>query len=205
MTLLAYALIAVSALALWHFLVRSVFIPDSRILARWRLFGIRDDLRLLYIQSKDSEQPISREAFEMFNQNINGFVRVSAEIDFHFMHDCLRAIRENSELADDIEHRRAILNSCQSEQFQQLRRRYERSTAIALGINSLGDLPVILLTISLFPVVWLVVRALRLVRVCGELAFGSVVLSPFAFIRTVRGVLQGASLGGNGSGLQFAR
>lgn len=197
MSILAIMIVVAAVLATYHFIVQSVFIPDIRLMMRWRFFATRDRLRELYIESQGTENEIGREAFEIFDSNINGFLKHTHHLDFYFIRNFYERVRQNKELQADLDRRKEVLDAVNSEAFQDLRDRYSKNTFYTCAANSMGDLPEVFLVLCIaLPIIGVMKLSKRIYEWLYESypnAIMAFLLSPFGFVRNTEDALSAST------------
>lgn len=125
-------------MAIYHFMVQSIFIPDIRLTRRWKFFETRDRLREMY---NNSEGKISRDAFEIMDSNINECLKYVHSLDFFFIKNFYEQIQTDKKLLSQIKRVKNTLDGVEHEEFQDLREQFSKDILYTCVFNSLGTLP----------------------------------------------------------------
>jgi len=132
---MATILIIVLALAVLHFMYESLLLPSIRTKLRFRLFGIRDDLRMLMAESGND---LDTKLFHYMQDSINTAVAFLQYIDLKALLQARRIFREDPELCERASKREAMIDACSLEAFQVIKRERSKLFGYALLANSAG-------------------------------------------------------------------
>ena len=117
-----------------HFIYEGILLPMIRLGLRHKLFALRDDLRELLYQKPDE---LTDEVFRQMEESINialGFLR---RFNVATILEVQRETKNNPNFAKRVQKRVQILESCNIEEFQCIRKTSCKLLAIAIFVNSL--------------------------------------------------------------------
>jgi hypothetical protein len=140
-----YLIYSLVILAAWHFVYDGILLPSFRLKLRYRLFELRDRLRLVKVQERSK---LSDEVFSTLQGGINTGLRLLPYTDFHLAKRIDEAIRSDEGLRRRIEQRVASVAACPVEEAKQIYADLQRVAGDAFFANTAGwliyVLPVIL-------------------------------------------------------------
>ncbi|MDT7809819.1 MAG: hypothetical protein QOJ70_3632 [Acidobacteriota bacterium] len=132
MTILLYALIVFAA---FHFIYEGIIAPSLRFNLRFKLFGLRDDLRRLKVVEGDE---FSDEVFNVMQGVINNTITLLHRTNLDLIVRAEIDLQENAALRKRVQKRRELLDACPLEEVQRIRKEAGAAMFRAVVINSGG-------------------------------------------------------------------
>jgi len=132
MTYLIYAFVGFAFL---HFIYEGIIAPSLRLEVRFKLFQLRDDLRMLKIEHAEK---LDDRHFHYLQDSINNVIRGLPNFSLAMLYDLMERISKDRELKARLDARAKILDDCQIEQARKIREQGVRLVQQALSINSGG-------------------------------------------------------------------
>lgn len=132
MTILLYALIVFAA---FHFIYEGIIAPSLRFNLRFKLFGLRDDLRRLKV-GKGGE--LSDEVFNVMQGVINNTITLLHRTNLDLIVRAEIDLEEDAALRKRVQKRRELLDACPLEEVQRIRKEAGTAMYRAVLINSGG-------------------------------------------------------------------
>lgn len=120
-------------LALLHFVYQGIFLPSYRCFMRLRLFKLRDQLRMLHIQSQ-----IDDEVFEHAQSSINIAINMLPTVDLYVLRNVSNEMRQDSKLARKLAKRQEEMSSKASEEVKEILKSCYRIGAVTACLNNGG-------------------------------------------------------------------
>lgn len=134
-------------LAGWHLLYEAVIARALRMSIRYRLFAHRDHLRAMA-----KERSIPRHVFELFDNHLNVMIGTIPLVTIGTLVRVQRRLNTDHQMARLVRANLRIFDTCDSDEFQAVRRQATRMFASAVAVNSGGwaiyFLPVVLLLMA---------------------------------------------------------
>ncbi len=122
-------------LAAWHLVCENILGPTMRQGLRYRVFALRDELRLA---SADGRDGLSPEVFEILQDTLNGALVSLASLRPSVLMNFRRACREDAELRARITYREATLAKSGSPIVQRIESELARILQRAFLANCIG-------------------------------------------------------------------
>jgi hypothetical protein len=122
--------LAIVALAFLHFIYEGIIAPSIRMKLRNDMFALRDELRHLHV----SDDRCSREAFDVAHSGINQYLDRLHGVTLSLVAAFKHAYRDE-QFRKEVEHRRHVLATCQSEEMQGIVARANQRIEAALATN----------------------------------------------------------------------
>jgi hypothetical protein len=132
---MAYFLVALLIVALYHFVYEAILAPSLRLKLRFELFVLRDRVRALRIESPGALQD---KHFHYLQDSINTLIAVLARFDVATFERIEAEMKRNPELRRLVEERSRILDDCALEEAKGIRYASLRLASVALAVNSGG-------------------------------------------------------------------
>jgi hypothetical protein len=128
-------ILAVAALATFHWIYESILAPSFRLDLRFQLFALRDELRVLKM---DFEGDLKDKHFDYLQDSINALISMLSRLDWATLHAITKELGQNSDLRLKIEARTKVLDDCTISQARDIRRRSVHIASHALIVNTGG-------------------------------------------------------------------
>ena len=164
--MIAFLIIVLFTLALFHWAYESAIAPSFRLGARYKLFALRDELRHF---SAQKEIQLDEPAIHVLEGSINLSIEYMSEIDFGLARAFRKRCSLDPSFCKRIEQRSSLIESYRDPEFQALRHRYEYVFGKITMINS-GAWFIYIIPIAVYVVFWKTLCKLvsRLSVVSGE-------------------------------------
>lgn len=133
--MIAWLIIAVTVLAVVHFVYEAILLPSFRQDIRYRLFALRDQLRSLMADERDGLEP---EAFRYMQESLNIKLAFLHRVDIRLIYYANRMFEKNDALASRVKKRESEIANYQHEEFQAIRKKALILFGVAFILNSLG-------------------------------------------------------------------
>lgn len=130
--------LALAALAAFHWIYESILAPSFRLNLRFRLFALRDELRSLKM---DLDTDLKDKHFDYLQDSINALISMLSRFDLGTLHAITKELERNPELMSKIEARTKILDDCNIPHARDVRRKSVQIASQALLVNSGGFMP----------------------------------------------------------------
>ena len=127
---MSYFLLFMMALVVFHFVYESIIAPSWRLSIRFKLFALRDELRILKIEHGDR---LDDKHFHYLQDSINSIIQALPRLEVTTIAHVKRAIESDEELKKRLIARQKILDDCAFPEMSAIRKK-----SIALSIESLG-------------------------------------------------------------------
>ncbi len=154
---LLWGTLALLLLAVIHFGYEAIVLPSLHTALRYRLFALRDRLRRLKYENEEGVDP---RVLRYLEQSINGAVRFLPGLDLVSLRAFLKAYKQDKEFRELIRKRVKFLDSCSSDEVQQIRKDLYRIGRDANLANNAVMATILLL--ALIPIVWVVHNFIKL-------------------------------------------
>lgn len=152
--MIAFLIVSLFTLALFHWAYESAISPSFRLGARYRLFGLRDELRNFSAQKGFQ---LDRAAIRVLEESINSVIEHMYQIDFGFAFAFSQRCAADNSFRMRVEHRQSVVDSYQDPEFQELRQRYGTIFREITMINS-GAWFVYLVPVAAIALFWSAIR-----------------------------------------------
>lgn len=153
-------LVILIAAAIFHFVYESIIAPSLRLELRFELFRLRDEVRLLKIESLRAEGETSEfmeRHFHELQDSINSLICLLFRFDLMTVCAISEEIGRDAELKRRVEARSQILDDCVLPEVLAIRGKQFRIAMKALAVNS-GPMLVWLALPALFLVSYQAIR-----------------------------------------------
>lgn len=174
-----YLILLLLLSAIFHFIIENIAIPEYRVLLRYRLYALRDQLRELEMTNPEG---VSQEAFAVLNESINSWVHDISQISLTDYVEIKRALEVDEELQQAVKERMSVVHNVENKEFEQIHLDVMRNITKAIGFNSMGwgvyFLPVIIVLVLIGLIVD-ITRGLRLrlVKLSERIVFTNIIKS----------------------------
>lgn len=165
-TLMAYLIISLGAIAVWHFAYDAILLPSFRQDIRFKLYQLRDRLR--EVKSENPSQ-LPNDAFHLVDDSLSWQIDNQHRLTFSLLARTEECIKANPEFAEKIKKRVETINASQIYDYQQIRIQQVRLLKRALLYNAFGW-AIYLIPIGL--VLAMMERIVRTVKVWGSMSEG---------------------------------
>ena len=132
---MSYVLLTMLFLVVYHFVFESIVAPSWRLSIRYRLFALRDELRMLKIEHGDK---LDNKHFHHLQDSINSIIYLLPKIEVTMVAHIKQSIDRDVELKKRLEARQKILDDCAFPLMVDIRQRSINLTIEALAANSAG-------------------------------------------------------------------
>jgi hypothetical protein len=135
MNVLAYSIIGLGVVAVWHFIFELIILPSLRQQLKFKIFDLRDRLRTL---KADHSTQCGNAAFHQLDDSLSWQIDNQHKLTFSLIHDTTAELKNNPDLHAKVEKRLADLNSCELPEYRSIREERNKLFTQALIANSLG-------------------------------------------------------------------
>lgn len=118
--------------AMLHFVYENILVPSFRLKLRFKLFELRDRLRILKLEH--SEQ-ISDELFEYLQDSINRAIKILHQIDVKTLFWLSKSIEIESVLSE-MRIRNRLINECPIGEIKQIEQSLTKTVGYTLVVNN---------------------------------------------------------------------
>jgi len=133
--MIAFLIIVLFTLALFHWAYESAIAPSFRLGARYKLFALRDELRHF---SSQKEIQLDESAIRVLEESINSSIEYMSEINVSLARAFHKRCSVDPSFRKRIERRYSLIESYRDPEFQALRQRYEYIFGEITMINAGG-------------------------------------------------------------------
>ena len=154
-SLLGILMLVLFGLGIFHFIYEGVIAPSLRKLIQYKLFELRDSLRLLRYEGSDS---CSKDVFVVLQESLNNSINLTKIATWHLIRKMRDLIAEDQHVRSEVERRRQILKSCQHPTIKHIRDRQFDLLIWAVLINNGGLLFYVWLLLPLMAIIWAITR-----------------------------------------------
>ena len=130
-----YAILVLGALALWHFVFEGILAPALVLEERYKLFKLRDELRMLMIRRGDA---IGTKPFRYMQDSLNGLIRYADRVDGTALIACNVRMRTDPGFRAHVHERMNAIETCQLPQVKTLRQQSTQIVSHLVGVNNGG-------------------------------------------------------------------
>jgi hypothetical protein len=128
-------LVVFAVMATWHLVWENAILPLIRLRLRYKLYALRDRLRLAY--SNDPEG-ISQEVLETVHGFLHTTIRLLPALTFSFVQRASKEIAQDDGLRKRIAKREGVVLECTSTEITEISAQMKRIAGEALFYNSGG-------------------------------------------------------------------
>lgn len=132
---MSYILLGMLVLVVYHFVFESILAPSWRLSIRYRLFALRDELRMLKIEHRDQ---LDDKHYHHLQDSINSIIYLLPKIEVVMVAHIKQSIEQDVELKKRLEARQKVLDDCAFPIMVDIRKRSINLTIEALAANSAG-------------------------------------------------------------------
>jgi hypothetical protein len=132
---MSYLFIALSLVALFHFIYESILAPTWRFKLRLELFELRDEFRRAIVESPSANSDV---AFAEIQDSINNTIRLCPSISASLFLEVTKRLATDKKLSQSVDERIARLDACAVPKAQEIRRKSASMVQRALAINTGG-------------------------------------------------------------------
>jgi hypothetical protein len=139
-----------SIMACIHLFYESVLLPSVRMSMRYKLFSLRDNLRMLKIENGDK---FDNTVFIILEENINNAINLLPQITASYLINAKRIFQQDDKLRKSIEARVRKVDNCEIEGVSHISSKITEYITITFVWNSGAWVPYlipVLLTMSFF-------------------------------------------------------
>ena len=133
--------------ALFHFVYEGMIAPTERQHIRYKLFALRDELRMIKI---DEGYRFPNEIFEEMENTINTGINLVPRFSMGFLAKSAIRARDDKSALHEIARRRHIINNFEITRIKEIHKEAHNCLSRALTINSGGWLPYIVCALILW-------------------------------------------------------
>ncbi len=130
---MAYLLFVLIMLSIMYYVYESIILPSIRLRIRYKIFELRDKLRLLKIEKANELDDLT---FKYCQESLNMLLAFLHRYDLSSFVEAERFLRRNPTLYKRVLKRREVLENCKLEEFQQIRNEYLMTAIWASAANS---------------------------------------------------------------------
>ncbi len=132
--MIAWLFIGLAILAGWHYLWDAIAAPSIRTNLRFKLFGLRDEVRQLLASSSEDD----RGCLDLLHSTLNSAIRLLPGLRLTSFFKYFMALRDDKDLHAKIEERIASINSASNPRVKELHAMAANAVYRALLTNSGG-------------------------------------------------------------------
>ena len=151
MYLLSIGLNVIIISAIFHFIYQSIILPTRRERISYKLFALRDDVRLLAYNQKGE---LNDELIEYLESTINNSINCLPLINFKLLADAQKIVSKNIHLQEIIEKNKELLKKYATDDILLLEKKKRKILIETLLCNTFGSLvyivPAVIFTKVLF-------------------------------------------------------
>ena len=151
---IAWAIILLAGVALWHGIYELLILPTLRRSIRFKFFALRDRLRDFKVEHP---QQCSDDTFHLLDGGLSWQMDNLPRLTFPLLHRVAELLKSNHELRSEVARRLTILNACKLPEYVSIRQEAAQLTMRTIGLNS-GGWAVYLLPIA-YP--WIIIDTIR--------------------------------------------
>ena len=130
---MAMLILILFLVAIVCFIYESILLPSIRLNIRFKIFSVRDKLRLLMVENPD----IDNTAFEYNQESINMLLAYLHRYDIMSVVEAERIFKKNESLQNKLKKRNDVLDNCSVKELQAIREEYISLAVLAMAANSL--------------------------------------------------------------------
>jgi len=169
---MTYLIFTFGALVLLHFVYEGIIAPSLRLNLRFRLFQLRDELRMLKIRHGSD---FDDKHFHYLQDGVNNLLSGLPRIDITLLVRVMNEIASDKQLKQRMDARAKILDDCKLDDARRLRKQSIEIVERALTINS-GAWVLYVLPIALAAVCYKsTIKTLRSLTALSQSDFAKVV------------------------------
>lgn len=127
-------------LGLFHFIYESTIAPSLRLILRYDLFKLRDDLRLIKADNKD----VSDNVFDLLDSSINTTIKRLPYYSISKIIDAKQEYKSNRSLQKTVNRKKRTLEKCNIKEIKTINSRLLKLTVFSLIVNSGGWLYIVI-------------------------------------------------------------
>lgn len=127
---MSYVIIGFAVLAFFHFVYESILAPSWRLSIRYKLFALRDELRMLKIEHGEL---LDDKHFHYLQDSINATIFVLPKIEVVTVAHIKEEIEKDAHLKQRLANRQKILDDCAIKEVIEIRKK-----TVHLAIESLA-------------------------------------------------------------------
>lgn len=129
MTTLAFIFIILSII---HVVYESIIAPSLRLNLRYRLFEIRDKIRLLKI---DNQEKFDTKLFNLIDDSINSKINFLSGYNISLLIKVVKKLNDNPEIQEEIKKIQASIDSCPVKEVKLIHEKTSEIIILAIAIN----------------------------------------------------------------------
>lgn len=141
---MAYLIIIITILSVIHLIYESTILPNFRLQMRYKLFALRDRLRMLKINDPNS---INDEEFNYLQESANTAILFLRHLSISSIFQYFYEVKKNADLGQRIQSRQKLIKNCANEEYQRIAYEIAGLTTLTFVANSLMLLLLLLLPI----------------------------------------------------------
>ncbi|MGE0882356.1 MAG: hypothetical protein AB7P14_02320 [Blastocatellales bacterium] len=145
---MAYVILGMGALAIFHFIYTGIILPSLRFRLRLELFRLRDELREIQISD---ENKLSPEVFEVLQTLINNTVNLLPRLNAALVHNVTERINSDPVLRHQVDKRLSMIQASNDDRVRRIDLQVGKIISKALRYNMM---PLFVYLIPLVIVVW---------------------------------------------------
>ena len=130
---MAIMLVLFLLLAVLHLVYESIILPSLRLSLRFKMFRLRDRLRVL---AREQGDKLSPGVYRSVQSSINGTIQLLYRLDLATACEILKIMQKDPGLQRRIQKRIEEIQSCPIEAIQDLRRDHQKLIAFTVFANS---------------------------------------------------------------------
>jgi len=116
-TFLSYSILILLGIGVLHIVYDFIVLPSVRLRFRYKLFALRDELRMLKIENAEG---IDNDAFKYLQESLNIAANILSRFDVYTAYHAEKLFGSKPDLMKRIEKRNEIMKNCQNTKYQEL-------------------------------------------------------------------------------------
>lgn len=119
-------------LAIFHLMYESILLPMFRVELRYKLFGLRDELRMLKSEKGDT---VNDEVFYLLDDTICAIINRLPYFSISSRYDAYKEYDNNDQFKENVENTKKLISSCKEKDIQEINKNLMKFTSIGFVLN----------------------------------------------------------------------
>ncbi|OHX67390.1 hypothetical protein [Flammeovirga pacifica] len=136
---MAIGILIFTLFAIFHFVYEGIILPNKRLEYRYKLFALRDQLRVL---KSNNEKELNDELFLILDDSISTTIQYLPYFSLSFLRDAEKILNKDDKYIEIVEERKKKFNNCKIEEFHEIKNKLSDYSFDVLAFNSGGWLPI---------------------------------------------------------------
>lgn len=143
---MAILILILILLGFFHLIYEGAFAPSIRLSYRFRLFALRDALRMQKCVQKNR---LSDDVYDDLEESINNTIHYMPRLDFGFLSAAMKVTASNPQYKENVKKRRELLERCPVDEVQKIRKEIIKITSSIFAVN-MGAWVIYLIPVIIF-------------------------------------------------------